>query len=384
MSAPVAEQTPAAEHTPAEAPVGRAGRRRRKRMRAAAATGGAVVIAGAAVAAALGFGGSSSESAASTQLPPATAKVTKTTLTETKNVSGTLGYGDATTVSARSGGQAGTLTWLAGEGSTIARGKAVYKVDDDPVVLLYGSTPLYRALRSGMSGTDVKMLESNLKALGYTGFTVDDEFTSSTGDAVKQWQEDLGLTETGTVAVNQVVVAPGLIRVADRLVEPGAAASGPVFSYTGTIRFVTVPLDVADQQLVRKGIEATVTLPDDKTVKGTVTSVGTVATKTTSGSGASQSSTTTIDVKVTVADQKALGSLDEAPVDVTLVSDKRENVLAVPVGALVALQEGGYGILVVDGTTTRYVAVKTGMFAGGRVEVSGAEVTEGLTVGVPK
>jgi len=381
MSAPAVERT--AEEATSTSP-DRAPRRRRKRMRTAALAGGAVVVAGAAVAAALGFGGGSDGTTVSSHLPPATAKVVKTTLTETKNVSGTLGYGDATTVAARAGAQAGTLTWLAAEGSTVVRGKTVYKVDADPVVLLYGGTPLYRALHTGLSGADVKMLETNLKALGYTGFTVDDKFTSSTADAVKQWQDDLGLTETGTVAVNQIVIAPGQIRVADQLAEPGASATGAILTYTGTTRFVTVPLDVADQQLVRKGIEATVTLPDDKKVKGTVTSVGTVATKTTSGSGANQSSTTTIDVKVAVADQTALGSLDEAPVDVTLVSDRRDGVLAVPVGALVALQEGGYGILVVDGSTTRYVAVKTGMFADGRVEVSGPQVIEGLTVGVPK
>jgi multidrug efflux pump subunit AcrA (membrane-fusion protein) len=87
---------------------------------------------------------------------------------------------------------------------------------------------------------------------------------------------------------------------------------------------------------------------------------------------------------ITVADQAALGTLDEAPVDVTLVADRRENVLTVPVGALVALLEGGYGVLVVDGGTTRYVAVETGMFAGGRVEVSGPAIAEGMTVGVPK
>ena len=96
-----------------------------------------------------------------------------------------------------------------------------------------------------------------------------------------------------------------------------------------------------------------------------------IATKTTTGTGPTQSSTTTIDVVVTIADQNRLGTLEEAPVDVSLVSDRRTDVLAVPVGALVALQEGGYGVLVVDGTGTRYVPVTTGMFAAGLVEVSG-------------
>jgi len=61
-----------------------------------------------------------------------------------------------------------------------------------------------------------------------------------------------------------------------------------------------------------------------------------------------------------------------------------EDVLAVPVAALLALPKGGFGVQVVDGDTTRIVAVKTGMFAAGQVEVSGRDVAEGVTVGVPK
>ena len=54
-----------------------------------------------------------------------------------------------------------------------------------------------------------------------------------------------------------------------------------------------------------------------------------------------------------------------------------KDVLAVPVGALLALREGGYALQLPDGGL---VAVQTGMFAEGLVEVSGAGLTEGLTV----
>ncbi|BCB80427.1 hypothetical protein Pflav_068370 [Phytohabitans flavus] len=109
---------------------------------------------------------------------------------------------------------------------------------------------------------------------------------------------------------------------------------------------------------------------------GTVAEVGTVA--------VAKEDKTTVEVTVTVADQKALGTLDQAPVDVILESDKRENVLTVPLNALVALAEGGYGLQVVEGGTTRYVAVETGMFAGGKVEVSGDGLAEGMVVGFPR
>jgi hypothetical protein len=89
-------------------------------------------------------------------------------------------------------------------------------------------------------------------------------------------------------------------------------------------------------------------------------------------------------VTVTIPDQKALGSVDAAPVDVNFVSSKRENVLAVPVVALLALPQGGFGVEIVDGSETRIVAVKTRMFAAGQVEVSGKGIAEGVRVGVPK
>lgn len=362
---------------------GRRRRSRRRRLRAAVGAASAVLVVAVGVVAALGFGGAGEPPAGRSNLPPATAKVTKQTLTETETVDGTLGYGDAVTVAAR--GESGVmLTGMPAEGEVIKRGKALYKVDNKPVVLLYGSIPLYRTLAPGVDGWDVKLLENNLSKLGYDGFHVDDEYTDATADAVRDWQDDLGLDETGTVTSAQVVVASGPIRVAETKKREGDLASGPVLVYTGTTRIVTVDLDVAKQELVRKGVAATVELPNGKQVAGKVERVGTVATQAPGGGADQQETTTTIEVTVSLKDQKALGRLDQAPVDVVLRADQREDVLTVPVNALVAQAEGGYGVQVVEGSTTRFVPVETGMFAEGRVEVSGDGLAEGITVGVPK
>jgi multidrug efflux pump subunit AcrA (membrane-fusion protein) len=93
--------------------------------------------------------------------------------------------------------------------------------------------------------------------------------------------------------------------------------------------------------------------------------------------------TTKIRVTIVVDDEKALAGLDEASMVVGFKASERKNVLTVPVAALLALAEGGYGVQVVDGTATRIVAVRVGLFAGGRVEVSGDGLTEGTTVGMP-
>jgi peptidoglycan hydrolase-like protein with peptidoglycan-binding domain len=352
---------------------------RKRATRLAIGFGAAVVVVGAGGVAAFGFGGSDPAPPPATGLPPGTAKVTSTTLTSTEKVSGTLGYGTANPV-IRSG--PGTVTWLPAAGDVVSRGKTVYAVDDLAVPAIYGSIPPYRTLKSGDSGNDVKELEENLKALGYTGFTVDNDYSSATATAVKAWQKDLGREETGVVAASDVVVVPGDVRVAELKAQVGGPANGQVLTYTGTTRTVTVNLDVAKQHLVSQGIAATVTLPDGKNVAGTVTSVGSVATAKPAQQGAS--TTATIDVVVALSDQAAAGKLDAAPVDVTLVSSKRENVFAVPVGALVALAEGGYGIQVVDGSATHYVPVETGMFADGKVEISGQGIAAGIVVGVPR
>jgi multidrug efflux system membrane fusion protein len=343
-------------------------------------TGAAGVILGGAVAVAvlLPRGSAAKQPAANAALPPATAVVTRTTLVETKKVSGTLGYGDPVPIHAT---EPGTITWIAPVGSTVKRGELLFKVNERPVVALYGSVPLYRTLGDGARGVDVQQLEKNLAELGYSGFTVDDRYDWATAKAVSTWQADLGLPETGTVALGQVVFTPGAVRVAEHTARVGDVLSGggvSVLSYTGTTRQVTVDLAVADQALAVEGRKVTVTVPGQKAVEGKISRVGAVVTAQSTPSDAR------IEVTVTIADQEALGSLVAAPVDVDFVSQERKDVLTVPVAALLALPEGGFGVEIVEGNTTRIVAVKTGMFAAGRVEVSGEGIAEGVTVGVPK
>jgi peptidoglycan hydrolase-like protein with peptidoglycan-binding domain len=348
---------------------------RRRRTRAIVVSAVALIVVAAAAVAAFGVDFSHASPPSTIRMPPATGKVTRMTLTETEKVSGTLRYGDVHPVTARG---TGIVTWLPAAGATIQRGQPVFRRDDVPVPLFYGTLPFYRVLRSGTSGADVQELEENLAALGYTGFTVDSDFTSATTDAVRQWQSALGLSQTGTFDPGSVVLTPAAIRVASLKGNVGDPAAGPLLTWTGTTRSVDIALDVAKQNLVKVGIAATVTLPDNSAVDGKVSAVGTVAT-----TGTGPNSATTIDVTVDIADQSKLGTLDAAPVDVTLVSKTKENVLTVPIGALLALAEGGYGVQVVDGQRTYYVAVETGLFAGGRVEVSGAGLVEGMVVGIP-
>ncbi|MCP3818245.1 peptidoglycan-binding protein [Streptomyces sp. A3M-1-3] len=375
-------------------------RRRKRPLRTSLIATAVVVVTTTGVAAATGVLGGDSDTSASAAPsgPPKTAKVESTSLTRTETVNGNLGYGDATAVQAHTqGGESaqskgsGLITWLPGEGDTIKRGGTVYNLDDQKVPLLYGSTPLYRTVESGSEGKDVKLLEENLSALGYTGFTVDDEYTDGTADAVKAWQEDLGREETGTVAPGDAVVATGERRVADVKATSGSSPTGDILTWTGTERIVTVDLEVKFEDLVDDGTKATIKLPDGTTVDATVKDIGTAATAApaegnTSGSGSSSggSEDATLPVELELKDHKKLGRYQAAPVDITFEAETRKDVLAVPINALVALREGGYALETFGTKGIEYVPVELGMFAGGMVEVSGKGVTEGLVVGVPK
>nr|SBP00259.1 Putative peptidoglycan binding domain 1 [Nonomuraea gerenzanensis] len=312
-------------------------------------------------------------------LPPATATVTRQTLNDTRDADGELGYGPVTTAVSRA---PGTITWLPDSGATITRGKSLYRLDNDPVTLMYGDVPAYRDLRIGVEGRDVENLERNLDKLGYDGFTVDEEFTYDTYEAVLEWQEDRGLEETGVVKLGQVVFADGTVRVESVEAEEGQPAQPgvKVLTYTGTAKVITVQLEAEDQRMARKGAKVEVTLPDGEEVGGKVTEVATVIVP---GQGQEEPDTR-VEALVSIGDAKSAKGLDKASVDVTFTASQRKNVLTVPVAALVALQEGGFGLEVVEGGMSRYVAVRTGLFAGGRVEVSGDGLREGMTVGMPK
>lgn len=319
----------------------------------------------------------------------ATARVGRQTLVDTRTETGTLGYGETVTVK---GALTGTVTRLPGVGSIVARGSALYRADDKPVVLMYGTLPAYRSLKSGLEGADVEQFEQNLAALGYTGFTVDTKFTDATARAVKRWQEALGLDETGEVEAGRVYFASGQLRV-DALKAATGDAVQPgkeLLAYSGTSRVVEVTLDMDDQRLAAPDTGVTLNLPNGRSTPGkvatarTVTSADSGSSGTGGSAGASGDSTKTkLKVTISVDDQGALEGLDQASTDVLFTASKRENVLTVPVGALLALAEGGYGLQIVEGVGSRILPVTTGLFANGRVEVSGDGLADGMTVGVP-
>nr|SBO96685.1 Putative peptidoglycan binding domain 1 [Nonomuraea gerenzanensis] len=310
------------------------------------------------------------------------AQVTKGTLSARTLQNGTLGYaGDYPIVNQA----AGTVTELPAVGQVVKAGKVLYRVDGKSVVLLHGAVPVYRSLSWGAEGADVQQLNAALVRLGHaTEDELDpgsDYFGRATYNALRDLQDKAGLEESGSLALGQAVFVPAkAIRVLKVNAVSGArtAAGTVVLQVSSTARQVTVELNAGQQSQVAAGDKVVITLPNGTTVPGVVAEVGKVAT--TSDTGA------TIEVKIRPTSPKRTGSLDKAPVQVAIVTGTAENVLSVPVNALLALAGGGYAVEVVDdGGGHRLVAVTTGLFddSEGRVEVTGDGVAEGQRIVVP-
>jgi Putative peptidoglycan binding domain len=249
--------------------------------------------------------------------PTALATITRRSLSSQTQVSAALGYANPSTIVAPSGsapsgqtspspsGQGSVYTELPAVGKIVKRGETLYEIDGQPVVLLYGSVPPWRAFAAGMSpGRDVAELNANLAELGYGDGLSGDEFTSATKAAVDAFQAARGLSERGKLSLGSILFKPGAVRVTSVTPTVGVPAQpGPVLSVTSTQRQVTIELDAAQQSDVKVGDPVTITLPDNSTTPGKVSHVGTVATVPASssdqGSGGSGSSVPTIEVDVT-------------------------------------------------------------------------------------
>lgn len=359
-----------------------------------------------AAAAAAGFGahglwGGGAHPVAATAVAVSAAPVVRTDLSSRQQVPGTLGYQGFYTVASELDG--GILSWRPSIGATVRRGQPLFSVSGQPAVLLYGALPAWRTFEPGMtSGPDVRQLQRNLAALGFDPGSADGQFGWSTEVAVERWQQARGMTVTGTIPLGTVAFLPGPLLVTTLAQQLGAAvqAGAGVLSGTSLTPGVLVWLPVGGAP-VRRGDRVLVTMPDGTTtVPGTVTAVGSVASapggqgggSSSSGGGASSGGAsdaggangTQAAVPVTITISGALPpGLDQAPVQVAITEQRADDVLAVPVTALLATPGGGYAVQAA-GPHGRLIPVTTGLFddASGLVAVTGAGLAPGLTVEV--
>ena len=337
---------------------------------AATATGGVVVMS------------SATQATPAAQEPPAnTVNVEKGELSSMVSLDGTLTY------RARSDGSPyavinqarGTYTKLPDEGNKVDCGDVLYRVDDDPVVMLCGAVPAYRDLGTGDRGNDVRQLNRNLHKLGYdadAGVEIDPDdnhFTWQTEKALKKLQHDKRLDASGALDSDHAVLLPKSARISKVTGELGGLArpGGQVAQATSDTLEVQVALGASQQGEVKKRDRAQITLPGNRSVNGKVERLGKVAR--TAGKD-DDVGAATIPVYISLDEPKAARGLDKAPVQVDITTKGVESALSVPVAALVGKSGGGFAVEVVrDGGRRELVAVKLGLFdaANGRVQVEG-------------
>jgi multidrug efflux pump subunit AcrA (membrane-fusion protein) len=343
-----------------------------------AATGIAVVVATS----------SSTEAAAAAPDPPVnTGQVERGTLSDMVSLYGTLTY------RARSDGSpynvinqaAGTFTALPDGGDEVGCGDVLYRVDDRPVLALCGAVPAYRDLRRGDAGNDVRQLNANLHALGYDADPDDDDFTARTRKALEKLQHDRGCAVTGEIRIDGAVVLPDPVRIAAVTGQLGGPAQpgAQVAQATSDTLEVQAGLEPAQQGEVEVGDRARITLPGNTSVPGKVDRLGKVA-QVPAGPDADPAAAT-VPAYLTLDDPAKARGLDRAPVQVDITTAGVEDVLSVPVTALVGRSGGGFAVEVVrDDGRRELVAVQVGLFdsAAGRVQVEG-DLREGDPVVVP-
>ncbi|WP_173141734.1 peptidoglycan-binding protein [Kibdelosporangium persicum] len=318
--------------------------------------------------------GRPSDQAPVTQPAVRTVTVQRADLANTASLPANVGFGPPRPVK---GTGTGTVTKLPAVGQVAERGKELFRVDDQPVVVFFGATPLFRRLEApGTTGSDVAVVIDNLAALGHrAGSRPKDatkaEYTPSVIEAVKRWQRSLGLEPTGVIDPGRVFVAGGPVRVSAVKAQLGVPVTEELFEVTSTARLVTAQVLSTDAGPARAQMPVVIVRPDAREVPGKITSV-THLPPAQDGAGAPK-----VEI-IAVPDQPDdVSDLDIAPAQIRITTESRAGVLTVPLEALVALQEGGYAVQLPNGELK---AVQTGLYSQNKVEISGADIVDGMQV----
>lgn len=257
------------------------------------------------------------------------------------------------------------------EGTIVDFDDVLVEIAGKPVFLAEGDVPMYRELAltgSHMKGEDVAQLQRFLLAAGFDDegrLEVDGVFGPSTRRAVEDWQETVGLDDTGRVDPSQIVFSPTRLRISS------TARVGTTFEaleVTEATSTVTVDIDNSERARLPLDGQVTVELADGTTLDGTVVNHERVV-----GDDGSTSWQAVIDVA---------GEIDGEETSVLVYSTvvDASDVLIVPTSALLAVAEGGFAVEVVEDGQTRLVPVEVGKVVNAQAEISGAVEPDDLVV----
>lgn len=315
-----------------------------------------------------------------------TAEVVRRDLVDTEEFTGTLGFGDPEPLYTNTSGIVTGL--LPEEGEVLDVGATLFEVNSYPVVLLRGERPMYRPFQGQMEdGPDVQQLEQALADMqipGWEEMTVNENFTPVTEDVVQEWQNRLGVDETGMIDMGFVVFIEEPFRISAVNVSEGQQL-GPqaaAFSITGQYQEIVSNIDPGDAEIVNEMDEVEVELPDGRVSPGIVSEVARVAKRLpnaqTGGLG-----DPTIEVIIILLDEEASARFDAAPVNWTITKEVTPNALVVPASALIATVNGGFAVEVVENGSLTLVPVEVGTFVDAFVQITAGDLEVGDLVRIP-
>lgn len=234
-------------------------------------------------------------------------------------------------------------------------------------------------------GIDILQLEEALVALGHDAdgsLVADGYYTLETNQAVRDFQVAAGLETDGIINLGEIIFLPGEVRITTQLATKGSSIGQgtPVLGISLSEKVVYMALPADDQGVLGVGDPVTVEMPDNTLAPATVVYVSQTATL-----GQNEWDPATFEVCIELDDPSVAAGLDEAPVDVIIVSDSVENVIAIPVSALVALLEGGYAVELDTGDgQVQLIAVDVGFFSSNNmIEIVSGAIEPGDRVLVP-
>jgi peptidoglycan hydrolase-like protein with peptidoglycan-binding domain len=130
---------------------------------------------------------------------------------------------------------AGVISTLPVRNAQLQEGDVMLTASGRPVFVLQGEVPTYRDLAPGLSGDDVRQLETGLKRLGFDPGPVDGTYDEQTSTAVADWYAAAGFEPFGptaeqlanirtleqelAVAINSKLAAEAAVAVAALTVE---------------------------------------------------------------------------------------------------------------------------------------------------------------------
>jgi peptidoglycan hydrolase-like protein with peptidoglycan-binding domain len=303
-----------------------------------------------------------------------TVPVERGALTETKDAVGAIGHGDSWTAAIE---PQGVVTKRHDKGTVVEHGEPLIWVGNKPVYLAEGDTPMYRNLtlqrdadKKYMNGDDVRQLQEFLIDQGFDDkerLEADGVFGIGTKRAVKAWQKENGLEQSGSVDRSQLLFTPTALRIES---EARIGSNFMDLTVTSADQQITASFDPKNRGFVEEGATVELDLGSEQKGEGTISEI----TSTVGDDGSRR-------INVTIKPKTPIPS-DVERVSVVVTRELASDVLLIPVRAILALAGGGYAVEVDGPSGPTLTRVELGALVDDVAEVSG-DFNEGDMVVIP-